>query len=123
VFWPVFYFLVHALMLVVDVAWWVVAFRLTKNRFWRTVISVFMSIQIVCLVTLHGPLSWVAYSPKPFLVGVVVWHNIDMSANGFTALSRKARMSNQFLRRLPLRLRIRLPGASSSVPVPPRRLL
>lgn len=77
-FWFWFNLIVHVFMFLVDVTWWVLAFRLTKNRFWRAVISVFMAVQVTALLMLHSPITWVMNSPKPFLVGVVVWHNLAL---------------------------------------------
>lgn len=77
-FWFWFNLTVHVFMFLVDVAWWVLAFRLTQNRFWRAVISIFMGVQVTALLMLHSPITWVMNGPKTFLVSVVVWHNLAL---------------------------------------------
>jgi uncharacterized protein len=88
-FWSWFNLIVHILMIVVNVAWCFVVFRLTQKRLWRVLIAVFMAVQIIALISLHTPIQWVAYGPKTFLVWVIVWNNLALGFGlaAFFALS------------------------------------
>lgn len=73
-FWFWFWWVAHALMVVMDAAWWVVAMRLTKRRLWRVLVCVFMAGQTAAHVSAMAGLDWLDRSPKPVLVAVFIWH-------------------------------------------------
>jgi predicted MPP superfamily phosphohydrolase len=72
VFW--FWFVVNLLMIVSDVAWWVVAWRLTNRRLWRIVVSAFMGAQLAAHVSAMAGSQWLNHVPKAVLLSVEVWH-------------------------------------------------
>jgi predicted MPP superfamily phosphohydrolase len=71
-FW--FRLVIIALMAVLDMAWWVTALRLTKNRRYRVLVHIFMAGQLAALLSIVGYLDWLQHAPKPVLVAVVLWH-------------------------------------------------
>jgi predicted MPP superfamily phosphohydrolase len=65
-------------MLVVDVAWWVTAIRLTKSKPGRILVSVFMTCQMAGLLAFIAArgwhLDWIREIPKAEWAAVVIWH-------------------------------------------------
>jgi predicted MPP superfamily phosphohydrolase len=74
VFWFWFWFVIRLLMIVSDVAWWVVAMRLTNRRLWRVLVSVFMGGQLAAHLSAMAGVEWPSHAPKAVLVSVVIWH-------------------------------------------------
>jgi predicted MPP superfamily phosphohydrolase len=74
VFWLWFWFVVGLLMVVSDVAWWVVAMRLANRRLWRVMMSVFMGAQLAAHLSAMTGVDWPRHVPKAVLVSVMVWH-------------------------------------------------
>jgi predicted MPP superfamily phosphohydrolase len=74
VFWFWFWFVISLLMIVADVAWWVVAMRLTNRRLWRVLVSVFMGGQLVAHLSAMAGVEWPRHVPKAVFVSAVVWH-------------------------------------------------
>jgi predicted MPP superfamily phosphohydrolase len=74
VFWLWFWFFINILMIVSDVAWWVVAMRLTNRRLWRVLVSVFIGGQLAAHVSAMAGSEWPSHVPKAVLVSAVVWH-------------------------------------------------
>ena len=70
-----YWFWFWLVMIALDAAWWAVAMRLTKRRWWRVVVSVFMAGQIAAVFSdkICG-LKWPLYAPKFLLVAILVWH-------------------------------------------------
>jgi predicted MPP superfamily phosphohydrolase len=71
-FW--FWWTITALMLVVDVVWWVVAMHLTKRRLWRVLVSVFMAVQLTAHLLFASRLVSASHTPKPVIVPLAIWH-------------------------------------------------
>jgi len=79
-FWFWFNWALMALMLVVDVGWWVVALRLVKKRLWRIVVSVFMAGQLAAHISAIAGVEWPRHGPTLVVVGVIVWHYFAVAA-------------------------------------------
>jgi hypothetical protein len=66
------------LMIVLDAAWWVAAWRQTKRRVWRWLVSLFMAGQMaVLLAIIAGVIRHIdlpLQTPKAVLAAVVIWH-------------------------------------------------
>jgi hypothetical protein len=58
VFWFWFWFCINILMIVSDVAWWVVAMRLANRRLWRILVSVFMGGQLAAHLSAMPGSDW-----------------------------------------------------------------
>jgi hypothetical protein len=58
VFWFWFWFCINLLMLVSDVAWWVVATRLANRRMWRILVSAFMGGELVAHLSAMAGSDW-----------------------------------------------------------------
>ena len=71
-FWFWFNLFLHIMMVVVNVAWVVITWRLTRSRFWRTLVTVFMAWQILALIAVHSPWPELAYRPKSLLVAIII---------------------------------------------------
>ena len=72
VFW--FWWLIYGLMVLLDAAWWALAMRLAKDRFWRVAVSVFMAAQLAGHISLLAGFGWPRHAPKAALVAVLLWH-------------------------------------------------
>ena len=72
--WFWFWLVTHALMIVMDAVWWVVAMRLTEKRLWRVLVSVFLAGQLAAHLSLMGGLVAPSHLPKAVLVAVITWH-------------------------------------------------
>ena len=79
VFWFWFWWVHHGLMIVADVAWGVLAFRLTKGRLWRAVISVFLTVQFAAVVSGMAGLDWPSHVPRAVFTIVLVWHYLGLA--------------------------------------------
>jgi predicted MPP superfamily phosphohydrolase len=79
VFWFWFWWVHHGLMIVVDVAWWLLAFRLTKGRLWRVVISAFLAVQLVAIVSGIAGVDWPSHVPRAVFAIVLVWHYLGLA--------------------------------------------
>jgi predicted MPP superfamily phosphohydrolase len=109
VFWFWFWVVNDLLTLALDVVWWVVVMRLTKRRFWRVVLSVFLAAQMGALFSAMCGLQWYLYTPKFVLVSVLVWHGFVLRftvaacfffgivAAGAWSLRRMARLTGAWL--------------------------
>jgi len=82
-FW--FWWLITLLMIMVDVAWWVVAMRLTKRRRWRVLVSVFMAAQLAAHLSASAGIDWPRHVPPAVLVAVMLWHYFALGF-GFVVL-------------------------------------
>jgi predicted MPP superfamily phosphohydrolase len=73
-----FVLLIIALMIVLDVAWWVAAMRLARRTLWRVLVSVFMVGQMAGLLSFVGGrwwhVDWLRQTPKAVFAAVVIWH-------------------------------------------------
>jgi uncharacterized protein len=72
--------LVQNLGVVLDIAWWIVAMRLTKTTIWRVLISLFMTAQLCAAILIAANMDLSLYIPTAALVAVVVWHYFGMAA-------------------------------------------
>ena len=61
-------------MIAVDVGWWRLGFSLTKRRLWRVLISLFMGVQLLALVSAIAGFDWPNHVPKVVLLTIMVWH-------------------------------------------------
>jgi hypothetical protein len=73
-FWFWFWRVVMVLMLVADVACWMVALRLANRRLWRVLVSVFMAGQLAAQLSAIAGLDWLSQVPKAVFIATVVWH-------------------------------------------------
>jgi uncharacterized protein len=73
-FWFWFWFVIRLLMIVSDVAWWVVAARLANRRLWQVLVSIFMGGQLAAWLSAMAGMEWPSHVPKALLVLIVVWH-------------------------------------------------
>jgi predicted MPP superfamily phosphohydrolase len=78
VFWFWFWFCINILMIVSDVAWWVVAMRLANRRLWRILVSVFMGGQLVAHLSAMAGSEWPSHVPKAVFLSAVVWHYVAL---------------------------------------------
>jgi predicted MPP superfamily phosphohydrolase len=69
-----FYFVLRVLMVVMDVAMWVVTMRLTNKRLWRVLASIFLAGQTVAVLLIIGGLDWPQHAPKAVFAAVLIWH-------------------------------------------------
>jgi len=74
VFWFWFWFCLNILMIVSDVAWWVVAMCLANRRLWRIMVSVFMGAQLAAHLSAMAGSDWPSHVPKAVLLSAIVWH-------------------------------------------------
>jgi predicted MPP superfamily phosphohydrolase len=79
VFWFWFWWVHHGLMVVVDVAWWLLAIGLTKGRLWRVVISVFLAVQLTCVASGMAGFDWPSHVPRAAYMMVLVWHYLGLA--------------------------------------------
>jgi uncharacterized protein len=79
VFWFWFWWVHHGLMIVVDLACWLLAVRLTKSRVWRSVIGVFLAAQVVALASAMAGFDWPSHVPRGVLMTVMVWHYLGLA--------------------------------------------
>jgi uncharacterized protein len=79
VFWFWFWWVHHALMILVDVAWGLLAFRLTKSRIWRAVISAFLGLQLAGVVFGMAGFDWPSHVPRAVFATVLVWHYVGLA--------------------------------------------
>ena len=63
------------MMVVVNVGWLIVTYRLTRSLFWRAFVTIFMAWQILALIAIHSRGLQLAYRPKGFLVAIMLWNN------------------------------------------------
>ncbi len=59
---------------VLDIAWWVIAMRLTNKRVWRLIISLFMAVQLCFGILIASGADLATHIPTAMLSAVVVWH-------------------------------------------------
>jgi hypothetical protein len=69
-----FWFVIRLLMVVSDVACWVVALRLTSRKLWQVLVSVFMGGQLAAWLSAMAGSGWPSHAPKAVVVSVVIWH-------------------------------------------------
>jgi predicted MPP superfamily phosphohydrolase len=79
VFWFWFWWVHHALMIVVDVAWWLLALRLTKQLLWRVIIGAFLVLQLAAVVTGIAGVDWPSHVPRGVFATVLVWHYLGLA--------------------------------------------
>jgi uncharacterized protein len=82
VFWFWFWSMINVLMVLSDVAWWIVALRLTRKRLWRILVSVFMAGQMAVVLTLIGEFEVSRSIPKAIVSAVILWHYFLLGALG-----------------------------------------
>jgi len=84
--------MIIALMLVLDVIWWVAGVRLTKNWLARLAVSVFIAAQIAGLLSFiagrwwHA--GWLRQMPKAALAEVIIWHFFGLAIVLSLAIAR-----------------------------------
>ncbi len=66
-------------MIVVDLALWQAALRLTRRRAWRVLISVFLGVQLTAMVFTIARIEWASHVPKILLLTVMIWHYIALA--------------------------------------------
>jgi predicted MPP superfamily phosphohydrolase len=73
-----FVFVIIGLMIVLDVAWWVAAMRLTRRSQWRVLANVFIVAQMAGLLWIIGGrwwhVDWLRQTPKAVFAAVIIWH-------------------------------------------------
>jgi uncharacterized protein len=73
-----FFLVIIALMIVLDVVWWVTAMRLTRRRLWRVLVNIFMIEEMAGLLSFIGGrwwhVDWLRQTPKSVLSAVIIWH-------------------------------------------------
>jgi predicted MPP superfamily phosphohydrolase len=85
-YWYWFHEVIDLLMIMLNVAWWVIAMRLTKKVLWRTLIGLFMAMQLAATVDdLLGHVSRYSidlalYAPLPVLAVIIIWNYLILSA-------------------------------------------
>ena len=85
-YWYWFHVVIDLLMIVLNVAWWVIAMRLAKKTLWRTLIGFFLAMQIAAVVDdLLGRVSRYSidlglYAPLPILAVIIIWNYLILSA-------------------------------------------
>jgi uncharacterized protein len=90
-------------MVVADVGWWLLAMRLTEARLWRTVVSVFLAVQLAAVVSGMAGVDWPSHVPRAVYAAVLVWHYLCLVLLGpvgvvwgYTLLKRfRARVREQ----------------------------
>src|SRR5579872_7085757 len=78
-FWFWFHLIEGLVMLVLDVASIVVAWRLTKRRSWRIIAGIFFGVQTLALFTLMCDFNWHLYAPRFIYIGVYLWDFLGLS--------------------------------------------
>jgi uncharacterized protein len=78
VFWFWFWWIVRALFVVVDVAWWMLVINLTKRRLWRIIASIFIAGQLAAHVSAIAGVDWPRHVPKAVLVAAMLWHYLAL---------------------------------------------
>jgi hypothetical protein len=77
-FWFWFYVVSLPLMILLDVVWWVAAMRLTKERWARVLVSLFMGVQSAALLVAFlgrwRHVDLIGHAPKAVLVAFFIWH-------------------------------------------------
>ncbi|HEY1786713.1 MAG TPA: metallophosphoesterase [Verrucomicrobiae bacterium] len=68
------------LAVVLDIAWWLVAMRVTEKTLWRILISLFMAAQLCAAILIAGDVDLSLYVPRAVLVAIMVWHVFGMVA-------------------------------------------
>jgi hypothetical protein len=73
-----FIFLIIGLMIVLDLAWWLAALRMTKSKLGRVLVNVFMAGQMAGLLSIimgrWWHVDWLRQTPKAILTAVIIWH-------------------------------------------------
>jgi predicted MPP superfamily phosphohydrolase len=77
--WFWFGWVVCGLMIVADVAWWVVGMHLAKGKVWRVLVTVFMAVQLAIHVLFMSGLVLPGHVPKALLVAAMVWHYLAVA--------------------------------------------
>ncbi len=80
-----FWFVLNSLMLIMDVAWWIMLWRLTRKKLWRIIGSAFLAAQTSAQILAVSTLDWAHYVAKPVLISVILWHYFVLIA-GFALL-------------------------------------
>jgi hypothetical protein len=75
-----FHILSENLGVVLDIAWWIVALRLTKNSGWRVLISLFMAAQLCAAILMAADVDLSLYVPTAAMVAIMVWHYFGVTA-------------------------------------------
>lgn len=78
-FWFWFWWVHHGLMVVVDLAWWLLAMGLTRKPLWRLVISAFLAVQLACIVSGMAGVDWPSHVPRSVYLTVLVWHYLGLA--------------------------------------------
>jgi uncharacterized protein len=67
------------LMVVLDMAWWIIALHVTKKTIWRVLISLFMAAQLCAAILIAGDVDLSLYVPTATMVAVMIWHYFGMA--------------------------------------------
>jgi uncharacterized protein len=74
------------LVVVLDIAWWIVALRLTKKTVWRVIINIFMAAQLGAAILGAANVDLSLYIPTAMLTAIVVWHFFGLTTFAGIAL-------------------------------------
>ncbi|MGH7941829.1 MAG: metallophosphoesterase [Limisphaerales bacterium] len=96
-------------VLALDIVWWIVAMRLAKRRFYRLIVSLFMTIQLCCGILMAARVDLSLYLPTAMLAAIIIWHFFCIPAlTGVGILSlvlraiRRWRQQAQTLQKVPV---------------------
>jgi predicted MPP superfamily phosphohydrolase len=68
------------LLVVLDIAWWIIALRITKTAGWRALICLFMAPQLCAAILIARDVDLSLYVPTAALAGIMVWHYFGLPA-------------------------------------------
>lgn len=75
-----FHTVARNLCVLLDIAWWIVALRITKKPIWRVLISLFMGAQLCASISIAANVDISLYIPTAALAAVMVWHYFGVAA-------------------------------------------
>lgn len=78
-FWFYFVWTACTLLIVLDVAWWVVSVRLLKGNAWRWPVHGFMALQLVALLSSMCNRGILRHTPKSIPMLAVIWHHFALA--------------------------------------------
>lgn len=66
-------------VVLLDIAWWVVALRVTKKTVWRALISLFMAAELCAAILIAGDVDLSQYIPTAAMAAVMIWHYFGLA--------------------------------------------
>ncbi|HEV2320222.1 MAG TPA: metallophosphoesterase [Verrucomicrobiae bacterium] len=104
------------LVVVLDIAWWIIALRLAKKPVWRALINIFMAAQLGAAILGAVNVDLSLYIPTAMLTAIVVWHFFGLTTFAGAALFY---LCVRLIRRNRLRIEAfdRTPASGQSSPV------